>query len=46
MNPNDSHPMKLFERLGRLRCRFAEPAGNLLPSRWPLRTALQTLHSL
>ncbi len=26
-----------FERLGTLRCRFAEPAGKLLPSRWPVR---------
>jgi len=33
-----------FERLGSLRCRFAEPAGNLLPSRWPLRPALQRFH--
>ncbi|WP_295448308.1 fumarylacetoacetate hydrolase family protein [uncultured Thiodictyon sp.] len=30
-----------FERLGTLRCRFAQPAGRLLPSRWPLRPALQ-----
>ena len=29
------------ERLGTLRCRFAEPAQKLLPSRWPLRPALQ-----
>ena len=33
-----------FERLGTLRCRFAEPAGKLLPSRWPLRPALQKFH--
>lgn len=33
-----------FERLGTLRCRFAEPAGNLLPSRWPVREALQKYH--
>jgi len=33
-----------FERLGSLRCRFAEPARNLLPSRWPLRPALQRFH--
>jgi hypothetical protein len=26
-----------FERLGSLRCRFAEPTAKLLPSRWPLR---------
>jgi 2-keto-4-pentenoate hydratase/2-oxohepta-3-ene-1,7-dioic acid hydratase in catechol pathway len=33
-----------FERLGCLRCRFAEPARKLLPSRWPLRPALQKFH--
>jgi 2-keto-4-pentenoate hydratase/2-oxohepta-3-ene-1,7-dioic acid hydratase in catechol pathway len=33
-----------FEQLGTLRCRFAEPAGKLLPSRWPLRQALQKYH--
>jgi len=33
-----------FERLGTLRCRFAEPAGKLLPSRWPLREPLQKYH--
>lgn len=33
-----------FERLGTLRCRFAEPARKLLPSRWPLRPALQKFH--
>jgi 2-keto-4-pentenoate hydratase/2-oxohepta-3-ene-1,7-dioic acid hydratase in catechol pathway len=33
-----------FERLGTLRCRFAEPAGKLLPSRWPVRTPLQKYH--
>lgn len=30
--------------LGALRCRFAEPAGKLLPSRWPLREPLQKYH--
>jgi len=35
-----------IERLGSLRCRFAEPAGKLLPSRWPLRPALQRFHGL
>ena len=30
-----------FERLGTLRCRFAEPAGKLLPSRWPVRPQMQ-----
>jgi len=33
-----------MERLGTLRCRFAEPAQKLLPSRWPLRPALQKFH--
>jgi hypothetical protein len=28
-----------IERVGTLRCRFAEPAGPLLPSRWRLRPA-------
>jgi len=27
-----------------LRCRFAEPARQLLPSRWPVRPALQKFH--
>ena len=33
-----------FERLGTLRCRFAEPVGQLLPSRWPVREPLQKYH--
>ena len=33
-----------FERLGTLRCHFAEPAGKLLPSRWPVREPLQKYH--
>jgi 2-keto-4-pentenoate hydratase/2-oxohepta-3-ene-1,7-dioic acid hydratase in catechol pathway len=33
-----------FERLGSLRCRFAEPAGRLLPSRWPVRPSLERYH--
>jgi 2-keto-4-pentenoate hydratase/2-oxohepta-3-ene-1,7-dioic acid hydratase in catechol pathway len=33
-----------FERLGTLRCRFAEPAGKLLPSRWPVRKPLEKYH--
>jgi 2-keto-4-pentenoate hydratase/2-oxohepta-3-ene-1,7-dioic acid hydratase in catechol pathway len=33
-----------FDRLGTLRCRFAEPAGKLQPSRWPVRPALQSYH--
>lgn len=30
-----------FDRLGTLHCRFAEPTGKLLPSRWPVREPLQ-----
>ena len=33
-----------FERLGTLHCRFAEPAGKLLPSRWPVREPLRKYH--
>jgi 2-keto-4-pentenoate hydratase/2-oxohepta-3-ene-1,7-dioic acid hydratase in catechol pathway len=33
-----------FERLGTLRCRFAEPEGKLQPSRWPVRPQLQKYH--
>jgi 2-keto-4-pentenoate hydratase/2-oxohepta-3-ene-1,7-dioic acid hydratase in catechol pathway len=33
-----------FERLGTLRCYFAEPTGRLLPSRWPVRKPLQRYH--
>ena len=33
-----------FERLGTLHCRFAEPTGKLLLSRWPLRQPLQKYH--
>lgn len=33
-----------FARLGTLRCRFAEPQDRLLPSRWPLRPALERYH--
>jgi len=33
-----------FERLGTLHCRFAEPTGRLLPSRWPVREPLQKFH--
>ena len=35
-----------FERLGTVRCRFAEPVRKLLPSRWPLRPALKKFHDL
>lgn len=34
-----------FERLGTLHCKFAEPTGKLLPSRWPLRDALTRFHA-
>jgi 2-keto-4-pentenoate hydratase/2-oxohepta-3-ene-1,7-dioic acid hydratase in catechol pathway len=34
-----------FARLGTLRCRFAEPAGQLLPSRWPVRSPMQKYHA-
>jgi hypothetical protein len=30
-----------FERLGTLHCRFAEPHGKLLLSRWLVRVCLQ-----
>jgi 2-keto-4-pentenoate hydratase/2-oxohepta-3-ene-1,7-dioic acid hydratase in catechol pathway len=33
-----------FERLGTLHCRFAEPIGKLLPSRWPVREPLRKYH--
>jgi 2-keto-4-pentenoate hydratase/2-oxohepta-3-ene-1,7-dioic acid hydratase in catechol pathway len=33
-----------FDRLGTLRCRFAEPTGKLLPSRWPVRKPLEKYH--
>jgi 2-keto-4-pentenoate hydratase/2-oxohepta-3-ene-1,7-dioic acid hydratase in catechol pathway len=33
-----------FERLGMLRCRFAEPTRKLLPSRWPVRPCMQKYH--
>jgi len=34
-----------FERLGTLRCRFGEPTGTLLPSRWPVRESLRKYHA-
>jgi 2-keto-4-pentenoate hydratase/2-oxohepta-3-ene-1,7-dioic acid hydratase in catechol pathway len=33
-----------FERLGTLCCRFAEPTGKLLPSRWPVRPQMRKYH--
>ncbi len=40
LDPGDTIEIN-FERLGTLRCRFAEPQGILAPSRWPVRAALQ-----
>jgi len=34
-----------FERLGTLGCRFAEPTGKLLPSRWPVCEPLKKYHA-
>jgi 2-keto-4-pentenoate hydratase/2-oxohepta-3-ene-1,7-dioic acid hydratase in catechol pathway len=34
-----------FERLGKLCCRFAEPTGKLLPSRWPVPRQMQKYHA-
>jgi 2-keto-4-pentenoate hydratase/2-oxohepta-3-ene-1,7-dioic acid hydratase in catechol pathway len=34
----------MIERLGTLHCRFAEPKGKLLPSRWPVREPLRKYH--
>jgi 2-keto-4-pentenoate hydratase/2-oxohepta-3-ene-1,7-dioic acid hydratase in catechol pathway len=34
-----------FERLGTLRCRFAEPTSKLLPSRWPVRPQIAKYHA-
>ncbi|MFA9562164.1 MAG: fumarylacetoacetate hydrolase family protein [Nitrospirota bacterium] len=34
-----------FARLGTLRCRFEEPAGKLMSSRWPVRQPLQKYHT-
>jgi 2-keto-4-pentenoate hydratase/2-oxohepta-3-ene-1,7-dioic acid hydratase in catechol pathway len=34
----------IFERLGTLHSRFAEPTGKLLPSRWPVREPLRKYH--
>jgi len=36
----------ILERLGTLRCRFAEPTGRLLPSRWQVRKPLQKYQGL
>lgn len=40
LDPGDAIEIS-FERLGTLRCRFAEPRAKLLPSRWPSRPSLQ-----
>ena len=34
-----------FERLGSLRCRFAQPSVKLLASRWPVRPSLEKYHA-
>jgi 2-keto-4-pentenoate hydratase/2-oxohepta-3-ene-1,7-dioic acid hydratase in catechol pathway len=34
-----------IERLGTIHCKFAEPVGTLLPSRWPVRDALKKYHA-
>lgn len=44
VDPGDDIEIAI-ERLGALRCRFAEPAGALLPSRWPVRPALRKYHA-
>ena len=33
-----------IERLGTLQCRFGRPSASLLPSRWPIRSALRMYH--
>ena len=40
----DSEIEITMEKLGTLRCYFAEPTGKLLPSRWPVREQLQKYH--
>ena len=40
LDPGDAIEISI-ERLGTLRCRFAEPKVNLGPSRWPIRASLQ-----
>jgi len=40
LNPGDAIEIS-FERLGSLRCRFAEPEANLCPGRWPVRASLK-----
>jgi 2-keto-4-pentenoate hydratase/2-oxohepta-3-ene-1,7-dioic acid hydratase in catechol pathway len=34
-----------FEKLGTLKCRFAEPDSALFPSRWPLRETMKKYHA-
>jgi hypothetical protein len=43
LDPGDEVEIS-FERLGTLRCRFAEPVGELLPSRWPVRSSVLGYH--
>ena len=40
LDPGDEVEIN-FERLGTLRCRFAEPQGELNPSRWPVRQSIK-----
>lgn len=44
LDPGDAIEIN-FERLGSLRCRFAEPQANLRPSRWPVRAPLEMYRS-
>ncbi len=43
IDPNSEIQITI-ERLGTLNCRFAEPVGKLLPSRWPVREPMQKYH--
>ncbi len=45
IDPNADIEIEI-ESLGKLRCRFAEPLGKLLPSRWPVRPSLQKYHEV
>ena len=39
-----ANPVASLISVPTLRCRFAEPTGKLLPSRWPVRESLQKYH--
>jgi 2-keto-4-pentenoate hydratase/2-oxohepta-3-ene-1,7-dioic acid hydratase in catechol pathway len=43
IDPNSQIEIEI-EKLGKLRCQFAEPVGKLLPSRWPLRSSMEKYH--